>query len=73
MSTIDGNPANRNDYKFKVEVPKFLGADIYDYDAFKISALKGENLYTFTYFSDLENFYLFLPIVQKMLSTLEIL
>lgn len=69
MTTIGGTPANRTDYKFKVEVPKLLGADIFDYNAIKISAIKGQKLYTITYFSDPENFYIFLPIVQKMLST----
>ena len=73
MTMIDKTPANRTDYKFKVEVPKFMGADIYDYDAIKISALKNDRLYTVTYFAPSDTFYIFLPIVQKMLSTLKIL
>lgn len=73
MTTIDKSPANRTDYKFKVEIPKFMGADIYDYDAIKISTLKGDRLYTVTYFGPPDTFYTYLPIVQKMLSTLKIL
>ena len=73
MTTIDKTPANRTDYKFNVEVPKFMGADVYDYDAIKISTLKDDKLYTVTYFAPSDTFYIFLPIVQKMLSTLKIL
>ena len=73
MTTLDGLPANRTDYKFKVEIPRFLGSDIFDYTAFQISALKGDRVYTFTYFSTPENFHLFLPIVQKMLDSVKIL
>jgi hypothetical protein len=73
MTTLDGTPANRTDYKFKVEVPKLLGADIFDYDAIRISGIKDDKLYTLTYFATPETFYIFLPIVQKMLSTLKIL
>ena len=72
ITTLDGVPGNRTDYKFKVEVPKFLGSDIFDYTAFQISAVKGDRLYTFTYFSTPQNFHLFLPIVHKMLSTFKI-
>jgi hypothetical protein len=72
MTMLDKIPANRTDYKFKVEVPKFLGADIYDYDAIQISAVKDNTLYTVTYFADPETFHIFLPIVQKMLGTLKI-
>ena len=72
MTTIDKSPANRTDYKFKVEVPKFMGADIYDYDAIKISTLKDDRLYTVTYFAPPDSFYIFLPIVQKMLGSLKI-
>lgn len=73
MTTLDENPANRTDYKFKVEVPKFLGADIFDYNAIRISTVKDDTLYTFSYFATPDTFYIFLPIVQKMLSTLKIL
>lgn len=72
-TTLDGIPANRTDYTFKVEFPRFLGSDIFDYSAFQISALKGDKVYTFTYFSTPENFHLFLPIAQKMLDSLKIL
>ena len=63
------------DYKFKMEFPKFLGilTDVVDYSAIQISSIKDEKLYTLTYFSPVENFYIFLPIVEKMLSTLKIL
>jgi hypothetical protein len=73
MTTLDGTPANRTDYKFKVEVPKLLGADIFDYDAIRISGIKDDKLYTLTYFATPETFYIFLPVVQKMLSTLNIM
>lgn len=73
MTTLDGLPANRTDYKFKVEIPRFLGSDIFDYSAFQISALKNDRVYTFTYFSTPENFHLFLPIAKKMLGSLKIL
>lgn len=73
MTVLDGNPANRTDIKFKDEVPKLLGTDIFDYTSFQISAVKGDKLYTFMFFSTPDNFYLFLPIAQKMLSTLKIL
>jgi len=70
---LDGNPANRTDFKFRDEIPKFLGADIVDYISFQVSAVKGDKLYTFIYFSTPENYHLFLPIAQKMLGTLKIL
>lgn len=73
LTTVDGLPANRTDYKFKLEIAKFLGSESFDYTGFQISALKGDRLYTFTYFSTPENFHLFLPIVQKMFSTFKIL
>lgn len=73
MTTLDQIPANRTDYKFKVEIPKFLGADLFDYDAIQISAIKDNTLYTVTYFADPETFHIFLPIVQKMLGSLKIL
>ena len=73
MTIVDKIPANRTDYKFKVEVPKFLGADVYDYDAIQISAVKENSLYTVTYFADSETFNIFLPIVQKMIGSLKIL
>jgi hypothetical protein len=72
MTTLDGTPANRTDYKFKVEVPKLLGADIFDYDAIRISGINDDKLYTLTYFATPETFYIFLPVVQKMISTLKI-
>ena len=72
MTTLDGTPANRTDYKFKMEFPKFLGTDVVDYSAIQISSIKGEKLYTLTYFSPAENFNIFLPIVEKMLSSIKI-
>jgi hypothetical protein len=72
MTTLDGTPANRTDYKFKIEFPKFLGTDVVDYSAIQISSIKGKKLYTFTYFSPAENFNIFLPIVEKMLSSIKI-
>jgi hypothetical protein len=72
ITTLSNIPANRTDYKFKIEVPKFLGADVYDYIAIQISAIRADKFYTFTYFSTTENYHLFLPIAQKMLSSLRI-
>ena len=72
MTTLDGTPANGTDYKFKMEFPKFLGTDVVDYSAIQISSIKGEKLYTLTYFSPAENFNIFLPIVEKMLSSIKI-
>ena len=72
MTNLDGNPANRTDYKFKMEFPKFLGTDVVDYTAFQISSIKGEKLYTLTYFAPPESFNIFLPIVEKMLSSIKI-
>lgn len=73
MTMMAGSPANRTDYQVKDEVPKFLGADIYEYAFMQISTIKGNILYTFTYFSTPQNFYTFLPLAEKMLSTLKII
>lgn len=73
MTAIDGNPANRTDYKFKVEVPKFMGSDLFDYDAIRISTVKNDKFYTVNYFATPETFYIYLPIVQKMIDSLKIL
>lgn len=73
MTTMAGNPANRTDYQIKDIVPKFLGSDTYEYGVIQISTIKGNKLYTFTYFSTPQNFHLFLPVAEKMLSTLKII
>ena len=65
MTMIDKVKGNRTDYKFKVEVPKFIGADIYDYDAIKIATLKDNTLYTVTYFAAPENFQYFYQLCRK--------
>lgn len=72
ITTVDGNTANRTDYKFKDEIPKFLGADIFDYTAFQVTTVKNDKLYTFIYFSTPDKFDIFLPIAQKMLGTIKI-
>ena len=72
ITSLDGNPANRTDYQFKIEEPKFLGVDVFDFTAIQISSIKNSNFYTFTYFSNPENFHIFLPIAQKILSTLRL-
>jgi hypothetical protein len=72
ITTLSKIPANRTDYEFKIEVPKFLGADVYDYSALQISTIRADKFYTFTYFSTTENFHLFLPIAEKMLTSLRI-
>jgi hypothetical protein len=76
-TTISGNAANRTDYSFKTEEPKFLGTnlfgtDILNFSAIAISAIKNDNLYSVTYISTAENFNIFLPIAEKMLSTIRI-
>lgn len=73
LTNLDGNPANRTDYKFKMEFPKFLGTDVVDYAAFQISSINGSKLYTVTYFAPPESFYKFLPTIQKMIGSLKIL
>lgn len=72
LTSLDGNPANRTDYQFKIEEPKFMGVDVFQYQAILISTIKGNNFYAVTYFSTPENFYLFLPIAQKMMSSLRL-
>lgn len=71
-TSLDGNPANRTDYQFKIEEPKFLGVDVFDFTAIQISTIKNNNFYTFLYYSNPENFHIFLPIAQKMMSTLRL-
>lgn len=72
LTSLDGSPANRTDYQFKIEEPKFLGVDVFDFSAIQISTIKNGKFYTFTYFSNPDNFHIFLPIAQKMLSTLRL-
>lgn len=74
-TTLAGNAANRTDYSFKTEEPKFLGTtlfgtDILNFLAIAISTLRNDNLYTVTYISTAENFDIFQPIVEKMLSSI---
>jgi hypothetical protein len=73
LTTMAGSPANRTDYQIKDKVQRLFGADIYEYDVIQVSAIKSNRLYTFTYFSTPQNFHLFLPLVEKMLSTLKII
>lgn len=73
LTNVAGVPANRTDYTFKLEVPRLFGADTYDYRAIQFSMIKGEKLYTVTYFSEPSSFFIFLPIAEKMLSSLKIL
>lgn len=72
LTSLDGNPANRTDYQFKIEEPRFMGVDVFEFTAIQFSSIKNNNFYTFTYFSNPENFHIFLPIAQKMLSTLRL-
>lgn len=76
-TTLAGNAANRTDYSFKTEEPKFLGTslfgtDILNFLAIAISTIKNDNLYTVTYISTAENYDIFLPIADKMMSSLRI-
>ena len=73
LTTLAGIPANRTDFTYKVEEGNLFGAVTYEYRVIEISALKGDTFYTILYPATLQNFHLFLPIVQKMLSTLKIL
>lgn len=72
LTTLGGNPANRTDYQFKIEEPRFMGVDTFDFKAIQISTINNNNLYTFTYFSNPEHYDIFLPIAQKMISSLKI-
>lgn len=76
-TTLSGNEANRTDYSFKTEEPKFLGTNLFGTDILNflgiaISTIKNDNLYSVTYISTAENFDIFLPIAEKMLSTIRI-
>ena len=73
LTTLAGNPANRTDFTYKVEERNLFGADTYEYRVIEISALKGDTFYTILYPATPQNFHIFLPIVQKMLSTFKIL
>jgi hypothetical protein len=71
-TSLDDNPANRTGYQFKIEEPKFMGVDVFDFTAIQISTIKNNNFYTFLYYSNPENFHIFLPIAEKMISTLRL-
>lgn len=76
-TTLSGNAANRTDYSFKTEEPKFLGTNLFGTDilnflAIAISTIKNDHLYSVTYISTAENFDIFLPIAEKMMGTLRI-
>jgi hypothetical protein len=77
-TSLSGNTANRTDYSFKTEEPKFLGTNLFgtyttNFLAFAISTIKNDKLYSVTYISTAEKYNEFLPIAEKMLSTLKIL
>ena len=72
LTTLADNPANRTDFTYKVEEKNLFGADTYEYRVIEVSALKDDTFYTILYPATPQNFHLFLPIVQKMLSTLKI-
>ncbi len=76
-TTLLGSISNRTDYSFKTEEPKFLGTNLFGTDtinflAFAISTIKNDKLYSVTYISPAEKYNEFLPIAEKMLSTLRI-
>ena len=76
-TTLLGSISNRTDYSFKTEEPKFLGTNLFGVDtinflAFAISTIKNDKLYSVTYISPAEKYNEFLPIAEKMLSTLRI-
>ena len=78
LTTLSGVTANRTDYSFKSEEPKYLVLDLFgtyidNYLAIAVSTVKNGNLYTITYISTAENFDIFLPIAERMLSTLKLL
>ena len=78
LTTLSGVTANRTDYSFKSEESKYLGTDLFgtnidNYLAIAVSTIKNGNLYTITYISTAENFNIFLPIAERMLSTLKLL
>ena len=76
-TTLAGNAANRTDYSFKTEEPKYLGTslfgtDILNFLATAISTIRNDNLYTVTYISTADTFDIFLPIAEKMMSSIRI-
>ena len=78
ITSLLGNKANLTNYSFKTEEPKYLGTNLFGTDtlnflAIMISTIRNDNLYSVTYISTAENFDIFLPTVQKMLSTLKII
>jgi eukaryotic-like serine/threonine-protein kinase len=78
LTSLFGKTANRTDYSFKSEEPKYLGTDLFgttidNFLALAVSTIKNGNFYTVTYISTAENFDKFLPTAEKMLSTLKLL
>jgi hypothetical protein len=78
ITSLLGNKANLTNYSFKTEEPKYLGTNLFGTDtlnflAIMISTIRNDNLYSVTYLSTAENFDIFLPTVQKILSTLKII
>lgn len=72
LTTLDGNIANKTDFIFKLETPGLFTSEVHEYIMVQIAAVKDSNLYAAIYLSDPENFEIFLPIAEKMVSSLRI-
>jgi hypothetical protein len=69
---LDGAQANVTNYFFSLEDNKLFNKNTYQFVGTQYAALKNNTFYSITYFSSPENFGIFLPIVEKMISTLKI-
>lgn len=53
-------------------MPKVLGSDVSNYDSIRIATVKYDTLYIAIHFATPDSFYIFLPEIQIMLSTIKI-
>lgn len=70
--TLAGITANLTDYSFTIEEQNLFATNSYNFIGMQISALKNNDLYTITYFSNPENFDIYLPTVQKMIESIKL-
>jgi PsbP-like protein len=71
-TTLASGPAEEVFYKFKAQIPGFLNTDTFELKGMQIFSLRGSYVYIVTYFSNLDRFEIFLPTVQKAISSLKI-
>ncbi len=72
LTTLAGITANLTDYSFTIEDQNLFVTNTYKFIGMQISALKNNDLYTITFFSNPENFNLYLPIVKKMINSVKL-